>query len=229
MTSIIGYIDLLLNEAAGILGDMQRKFLQRAQTNVVRLASLLDDLSRITFHDGERFSIAPSPVDAVAVIDDALTLLAGQMRQRSVSVQLQIADSLPPVSTERDALQQIVGHLLANAVYASFPGGRIHLEVAVARPEGHHLPRLLIAFTDQGGGIAEDQQPRVFSRKYQSQNAIISGVGDTGVGLAIAKALVESQGGTISFETEVGVGSTFKVMLPLVINSDPEEERSHAP
>ena len=68
MTSISGYIDLLLGESAGILGEMQRKFLQRVSANVTRLAAMLDDLVRITALDTGQFTLMPEPIDILAVI-----------------------------------------------------------------------------------------------------------------------------------------------------------------
>src|SRR5262245_15040414 len=76
---------------------------------------------------------------------------------------------------------------------------------------GHYV---LIAMRDSGGGIAPADRPRVFNRVYRADNPLIKGVGDTGVGLSIAKVLIEAQGGRIWLESTVGQGSTFNVLLP---------------
>ncbi len=74
---------------------------------------------------------------------------------------------------------------------------------------------MFVSIEDRGGGIASEDQARVFARKYKAENPLIQGLGDTGVGLAIAKALVEAHGGEIWLETQPGVGSAFNFTLPL--------------
>jgi two-component system phosphate regulon sensor histidine kinase PhoR len=74
----------------------------------------------------------------------------------------------------------------------------------------------MIQVTDSGGGIPEEDLPRVFTRLYRADNVLIQGVGDTGVGLSIAKTLTEAQHGRIWVESEAGVGATFNVLLPIV-------------
>src|SRR5690606_34780483 len=78
MTSISGYVDLLLTESTGILGEMQRKFLQRVAANVTRLAAMLDDLINLTAIDSGQFSLTPEPIDVVGLIEDAITSSSNQ-------------------------------------------------------------------------------------------------------------------------------------------------------
>jgi signal transduction histidine kinase len=77
-----------------------------------------------------------------------------------------------------------------------------------------------VSVADTGGGIAPEDQRRVFQRLYRADNPLVSGLGDTGVGLSIAKSLVEAQGGRIWVESEMGVGSTFSFILPLSSDDD---------
>jgi signal transduction histidine kinase len=86
--------------------------------------------------------------------------------------------------------------------------------------DGHQF--ISIQVSDNGGGISSEDIPRVFARRYRAEHSLIQGVGDTGVGLSIAKALVEAQNGRIWVETEAGVGSTFSVLMP-VLEKSPEE------
>jgi signal transduction histidine kinase len=79
---------------------------------------------------------------------------------------------------------------------------------------------LFVSVTDTGGGIAPEDQRRVFQRLYRADNPLINGLGDTGVGLSIAKALVEAQGGRIWVESDMGKGSTFSFILPLSSDDD---------
>ncbi|HLU08170.1 MAG TPA: ATP-binding protein [Oceanobacillus sp.] len=231
MTSIVGYVDLILNESAGILGEMQRKFMQRVAANVTRLASMLDDLIQITFLDTGRFTLQPQPVDMVEIIEDALTSATNQLREKGLTVHLSLADDLPPATGDKDALGEIVGQLLTNAYLASPPGSEIFIsakqETVNRQTNGHKEPvaSLLVSVEDRGGGIAVEDQPRVFARKYKAENPLIQGLGDTGVGLAIARALVEAHGGELWLETHEGVGSVFNFTIPLAPAPETEVER----
>lgn len=231
MTSVVGYVELVLNESAGILGEMQRKFLQRVSANVTRLTRMIDDLIRITALDAGGFDPARQAVDVIALIEDAITAAAVQLREKGLIVHLNLQEDLPAARVDRDATQQVIGQLLTNAYLATPPGGAItvsarrwsgslgngKLPSANGSRNGSHSPPtdgLLITVEDRGGGIAPEDQARVFARKYKAENPLVQGLGDTGVGLAIAKALVEAHGGTISVEVTPGIGSAFNVVLP---------------
>ncbi len=221
MTSIVGYVELMLNESAGILGEMQRRFLQRVSANITRLTSMIDDLIRVTFLDAGSVTLAQRPVDVVEVIEDALTAASNQLREKALTVNLSLDDDLPPVRGDREAISQIIGELLTNAYLASPPGKTISVTAKRYQPtpsarseNGKHAQSVFISIADNGGGIPLEEQTRVFARKYRAENPLIQGLGDTGVGLSVAKALVEAHSGSIWLDTKPGVGSTFYVTLP---------------
>ncbi len=217
MTSVVGYVDLMLNESAGILGEMQRKFLQRVSANITRLASMIEDLTRISFLDAGRFILDPEPVDVVTLIEDAITGASNQLREKGLTVHLNLEDNIPAIRADRDAIGQIVGQLLTNAYLASPPGSAIYITAQrkLETNGKHPADMMFVSIEDRGGGIAPEDQARVFARKYKAENPLIQGLGDTGVGLAIAKALVEAHGGEIWLETHSGIGSAFNFTLPL--------------
>ena len=94
--------------------------------------------------------------------------------------------------------------------------GNVYLRVQTKAEDGKEY--VLIQVSDTGGGIPLEDLPRVFTRLYRADNVLIQGVGDTGVGLSIAKTLTEAQKGRIWVESEVGTGSTFSVLLPIAKN-----------
>ncbi len=218
MTSINSYTDLLLGESVGILGEMQRQFLQRINANIMRMEGLLEDLVRATTIDSEQLSLSPEPVDPIKVIEEAITSLSTQFSERQVGVQMDLPTKLPPIHADRDSLYQIVLRLLSNACQCSQPNTKIqvHARLEEYSDDISGLPNyLFMSVTDTGGGIAPEDQRRVFQRLYRADNPLIDGLGDTGVGLSVAKALVETQGGRIWVESEKGEGSTFSFILPL--------------
>ena len=226
ITSMTGYVDLLLGESAGILGEMQRKFLQRVASNISRLVLMLNDLIRVTELDTGAVSLSPEPVDVTALIEDAITDLASQFREKGLTVSLNLDDSLPTIPVDRDAIGQILGQLLSNAYLVSPPSSEVFVSAQRRRlklssgvePEDC----LLISVGDRGGGISPEDEQHVFARKYKAENPLIEGLGDTGVGMAIARALAEAHGGRMWLESRENVGSLFNVALPM--RSEPEVE-----
>lgn len=213
MSSIVGYTDLLLGESVGILGALQRKFLERTKASITRMEGLLDDLIRVATNTPEDVQIQAAPVNLAEVIDQAIAQIQQHLREKSILLKVDLPDELPQLIADRDALHQILMHLLNNAALVTPENGEIALKSAQVAQNGEQF--LLIQVTDSGGGIPEKDIPRVFSRLYRADNPLIEGVGDTGVGLSIAKALTEAQHGRIWVESETGKGATFSVMLPL--------------
>jgi signal transduction histidine kinase len=218
MSSIVGYTDLLLGESIGILGALQRKFLERIRASSERMGGLVDDLMEKTIVENGDWSGSAQNVDISPIIDDAIALSMSQLREKNIALRVDLPDELPAINIDRESLQQILLHLLQNAGSATPTGGQISLRASVTR-ENNNQEYLLLQISDSGSGISSEDLPRVFSRLYRADNSPIQGVGDTGIGLAVAKALVEAQKGRIWVDTEISRGSTFSVLLPTSSNS----------
>ncbi|MEK6753411.1 MAG: ATP-binding protein [Chloroflexota bacterium] len=213
LSSIVGYTDLLLGESVGILGALQRKFVERIKASTERIRSLTDDMIQITTLETELNDLKPESVDLNSIIDNAMSYTSTQVREKNISMHLELPKALAPIHADREALQQILIHLLQNAGAATPFEGAIRLKVQTRSENG--LDYILIQVADSGGGIASNDLPRVFTRLYRADNVLIQGVGDTGVGLSIAKTLTEAQHGRIWVESEQGTGATFSVLLPI--------------
>jgi signal transduction histidine kinase len=218
MTSITGYVDLLLSEASGILGEMQRKFLQRVATNVNRLGLMLDDLIQITELDTGHLSFRAAPINIANMIEDLITNTALHFREKGLTVNLNVHDNIPDLEADKDAIEQVFMQLFNNAFLVSPPNSQIGIRASKRQASldgDDKTDCLLVTIEDKGGGISEEDIPRVFARKYKAENPLISGLGDTGVGLSIAKALIEAQGGRLWVESRTNVGSSFSFLLPI--------------
>jgi signal transduction histidine kinase len=209
MSSIVGYTDLLMGESVGILSALQRKFIERIKASTERIGGLVDDL------ETGKMEFKPEPIDLNLIIDNAMAYTSTQIREKNITLRLDLTGTAPRIQTDRDALQQILIHLLQNATAATQTEGNISLRVQMQDEAENHF--LSIQVTDNGGGIASEDIPRVFARRYRAEHSLIQGLGDTGVGLSIAKTLIEAQNGRIWVETEAGVGSTFNVLMPVVV------------
>ena len=212
MSSIVGYTDLLLGESVGILGALQRKFVERIKASTERIGSLIDDLIQVTTLEAGLTDLKSELVDLNAILDNAMSYTSSLVREKNITIHLDLPKQLSPIHADREALQQILIHLLQNAGAASPVEGQITLKVQTQTEAGQDY--VLIEVTDSGGGIPPEDLPRVFTRLYRADNVLIQGVGDTGVGLSIAKTLTEAQRGRIMVKADPGVGSTFSVLLP---------------
>lgn len=219
MTSILGYLSLLLQESAGILGERQRNFLERIATGVDRLEIMIQDLVQITALDTGRLKLQIEPVSVVHVIEDVMTDTFMQFREKRLALNLDLDDRMAPIPVDRTGLRTVIGQLLTNAYLVSPPGSEITI---VAKQDAYRIREaenlrecVFVSVTDQGGGVATDDLEDVFKRRYKATNPLIAGLGDTGVGLAIAKAIVEAHHGRLWITTQEGAGSRLSFVIPI--------------
>ena len=223
LSSIVGYTDLLLGESVGILGALQRKFVERVKASTERIRNLTDDMIQITTLETELNDLKTESVDLNSIIDNAMSYTSTQVREKNISMHLELPKKLQPIQADREALQQILIHLLQNAGAATPFEGSVRLTVETRTEDG--MDFILIQVADSGGGIPAEDLPRVFTRLYRADNVLIQGVGDTGVGLSIAKTLTEAQHGRIWVESEPGVGAAFSVLLPIAGANSTEKQK----
>lgn len=212
MTSIVGYTELLMNESVGKLDDTQRRFLQRVQANIERMGALLNDLMGITALDSGKLDIELEPVNIERALDRALQNARFRLAERELNTHLEIGE-VGPIYLDPDCFQQIVDNLLNNACKSSETATTIHIAAHQERDENGKA-YLHFSVSDTGEGIAPEDRARVFERFYRADSALISGLGETGVGLAIVKEMVEAHHGQVWMETELGQGTTFHVVMP---------------
>jgi signal transduction histidine kinase len=222
MSSISGYTDLLISESVGILGALQKKFLERVKASTDRMHQLLNDLVQITTIDSGNFLFTLQPLELLDIIDLAIEATSAQFREKELSLRVNINPNLPKLHTDKDALQQILLHLLQNAGTATPVEGEVYLKAQLYDKTKEDV--ILLSVTDSGEGIPKEELPRVFSRLYRADNPLIQGVGDTGVGLSIAKTLTEALGGRIWVESGAENGATYSVLLPITSPAVTQQE-----
>jgi len=225
-SSMVGYTDLLLSESAGILGGMQRKFLDRIRASITRTEALFEDLLQLLLLPEKIAAPRMQPVDVASVIDGAITGASDTVREKNLILRLDVDEEMPPVEVDRDALQQILNHLVQNAVLITPPEKEVVLTTHTPLAEQNRQLALLITVKDSGPGIAAEDQPRVFTRLYRTEGPLIEGLGDTGVGMAVARTLTEAMGGRIWLESQIGHGTTFFILLPVQVGQTSSQERA---
>jgi signal transduction histidine kinase len=208
LTSINGYLELILDEDQSTLTEEQKGFLGVIRRNADRLQRLVGDLLLVAQLDSSAMVLKRAQVDLAALARQAFDGARAAAEDRGVELTLECAE-VATLDADADRLIQIIDKLLSNALKFTPPGGRIDLRL---RAEGDTM-RFEVA--DTGPGISSEDQLRLFDRFFRSSNAITEAVQGTGVGLSIVDALVRGHGGTIEVESEVGVGSTFTMVLPI--------------
>ncbi len=221
LTAIITYTDLLLGEAVGLIGRTQRRFLENIRHNVERISAVLNELV-----DEQAFAVEEIvgeaeivSADAGKIIKQALEDFRERLEKEGIGTVLELADDLPEVEADPESVSQIMIDLLNNAYHCTPPGGTITVRAKLFEGEekegiGEGRPHLIVSVSDSGGGIAPEDQRKIFNRFYWTEGSPIAGLG-VGVALPVVKALVEAYGGRVWMESEAGVGTTFSFILPM--------------
>ncbi len=214
LSSIMGYTDLILSETVGILGALQRKFIERIRFSTERMRVMLDELVRLSILPGMKAEFRPNFINMNSVVDFAIAETSGHMREKKITLRVDLPEELPQLSADEDSVQQILIQLMQNATAATPVEGTVSLNFRLESIQtGQQY--LLMQVTDSGGGILPEDMARVFERRYRAEHPLIQGVGDNGIGLSIAKALVDAHSGRIWVDSVPGVSSTFSVLLPI--------------
>jgi PAS domain S-box-containing protein len=221
LTSIVGNTELLLDGDAGEVGSLQRRLLEAVDRNARRLDSLVDDLlllSRIdsgTLHTGRR------PVRLAEVVEGALEAIAAQQAS-DVEVNVDLPAEPVLVRGDRDQLERVTTNLFGNALKFTPPGGRVDIRVQAGAGD------VRLTVSDTGIGIPEADLPHVFDRFFRSSRSQRDNRPGTGLGLTIAKSIVEQHHGSIRVSSNASGGTTFEVTLPRLVTGAgvPAKERA---
>lgn len=212
LSSILQNNDLLLGESVGSLNPMQRNLIETMKASTARLHAVIGDFIQVTSRKAVP-SAAHELADLSSIMTDAIEDTGSQIRAKRITLNVELPENLSPLYVNRAALQEILTRLLSNAGAISPLQGTMHLRVQQKEHEGKEY--LLIQVSDTGGGIPPEDLPRVFTPLYRETDVPARGVGETGMGLFIAKTLTEAQNGRIWVETELRVGSTYNVLIPI--------------
>jgi len=175
---------------------------------------LIQDLLSVTAIEAGRLSIAPRKLKVEDLFQDASEMLEGIAREKSITLNVEGVADLPAVRGDPTRVLQVFSNLVGNAVKFTPPGGVITLSAARAG-DG-----IQCAITDTGAGIPPEELPRIFGKFWQSKKGDHRGVG---LGLAIARGIVEAHGGSIGVRSEVGRGSVFSFSLPVWSDDEPAD------
>jgi signal transduction histidine kinase len=204
LASILGFSDLMLQRDLDPAD--RRRYLELVRGEADRLAALLNDLLDLQRIEETGVQLTREEIDLSKLLEGQVVLYSAQSDRHALELD---TDEGCIVLADRDRLAQVVGNLLSNAIKYSPDGGVVHIE---ARCAGS---RVRVTFHDDGMGIPLVQQRQIFTKFFRGDAGRRLGIGGTGLGLALARDIVEAHGGRIGFESLEGRGSTFWFDLPL--------------
>jgi signal transduction histidine kinase len=209
LTSIKGYVDLVLEGEGGPVTEDQREFLGVAIENADRLLALINDLLDIARIEAGHVEVRSEPFDIAAVITQVTRVLQPQRQAKGHELTVTVEGGLPAALGDPERTAQVLTNLVSNAIKYTPPGGQI--EVAARATDG----AIEVTVRDNGAGFTEEEAAHAFDRFYRAQNRSTRETSGTGLGLAITKSLIELQHGTIRLVTAPGRGSAFTFTLPI--------------
>lgn len=209
ITAVKGFAETLLG---GAVNDEEtaRSFLQIIYDESDRLNRLIGDILELSKIESRRVPLVFSPVEVTSFVDKSIKLMQSEADRKNITISLNVEPGLY-VEADEDRLRQIVMNLLSNGINYTAEGGRLSLKA-----EGRGEDYIRIEISDTGSGIPKKDLPRIFERFYRVDKARSRSSGGTGLGLSIVKHLIELHKGTISVKSEVGIGSTFTIELPVL-------------
>jgi len=210
MTSIRGYADMLEQGMVGTLSAQQVEFVRTITRNAERMQVLVSDLQDVSRIETGQLQLKLGATTLAEALDSALQATQPQIEARSQQLALEVPEDLPPVHADRARLTQVLTNLLSNAYKYTREGGQIRVRAWLEDGYVH------CAVADTGVGMSPEDQARLFTKFFRSEDPAVREVSGTGLGLCIVKSLVEMQGGRLRVESESGKGTTMTFTVPVV-------------
>ena len=212
MTGILGMLQFALEED---LAPTLREYLQTTQSSARSLLRILNDILDMAKFEAGKLIIEENPFALQECLAQSVDIIMPEVRRKGLAFTVTVAKDVPEMALgDQMRLRQVLINLIGNAVKFT-EGGQVTVNVTAAeRPTDGKRP-VTFAVTDTGIGIPDDKKDLLFRIFSQIDPSLNRNYGGTGLGLAISREIVELMGGTISFVSEAGVGSTFSFTIPL--------------
>jgi len=209
-------LGLLLGGVVGEVGPEQGKFLSIAQRNITRLSRLINDLLDVAKLEAGKMDIRPVTFELNDLVHHVAETLRSLAESQKVTIKEEFPDGGVQVEADPDRITQVVTNLMGNAIKFTPEGGTVTLEVDPTRkdPEISEEPCIVISVKDTGVGISSEDQDRIFQKFEQGSGPTPKNVSSTGLGLTIAKEIVELHKGKIWVESKEGEGGRFAFAIP---------------
>jgi signal transduction histidine kinase len=205
LTAIMGYVELLREEPG--LGPDPRHFVEVIDRNAGRLRQLLDDVLFVTQVEAGHIDLQLEPVALDELVAGAVAAAQPRAAERQIALTARV-QPIPAQPGDRERLAQLLDNLISNALKFTPPGGEVQVALTA------DVDGAVLCVRDSGIGIPDDEQEHLFERFYRASAATTRAISGAGLGLTIAKAIVEGHGGQIAVSSRAGAGTSMRAKLP---------------
>ncbi|MGH7197086.1 MAG: ATP-binding protein [Candidatus Saccharimonadales bacterium] len=211
LTSVKGYLSMVLEGDVGSLKPDQRKLVEEAYSSSQRMVYLIGDFLNVSRIQTGKFVLERKKVTLPNVIKEEIEQLATTAERRSVRLEYHTPTHFPTLDVDENKIRQVIMNLIDNAIFYSKPGGVVKVELIASAKEACFKVR------DSGIGVPEEERHKLFTKFFRASNARRARPDGTGIGLFMAKKVIVAHGGSIIFETQENKGSTFGFCLPVIV------------
>ncbi|NTW61436.1 GAF domain-containing sensor histidine kinase [Candidatus Saccharibacteria bacterium] len=209
LTSIKGYISMIMEGDAGQVTAQQKKFLEEAFNSSERMVRLIGDFLNVSRLQTGKFVIEKRPVDLSVIVAQEIESLKPNAEARHMKLVYDKPDNFPILNVDEDKMRQVIMNFSDNAIYYSHDDSAIFIDLKVDGDE------VVFTVKDNGIGVPNSEKEHLFSKFFRATNARKHRPDGTGVGLFLARKVVNAHGGQIIFKSQEGKGSTFGFRLPI--------------
>lgn len=210
LTAIKGYLSMLLEGDAGDIKVSQYDFINEAYNGANRMVGLINDLLNVSRMDTGRFFLEQKDVDIECVVEEEINQLQNAAKTKGLYLKLEKKGRVPHIWVDETKIRQVVMNFMDNAIYYTNTGG---VTVVLSHDEKNFIYEVL----DTGIGVPEAQVSHLFEKFFRADNARTARPDGTGLGIYLAKRVIEDHGGEIIFRTTPGKGSVFGFKMPLKV------------
>ena len=214
LTAIVGYLSLLQGGVVSGIPKEANDMIENANTNAARLSSLIDDILDLQKVSGGHLQYSMNDVLLSEFIKQTIEFNQGYATKYHVQLVCENLAEKNNIRIDTNRMHQVMANLISNAIKYSPQGEKVSVQAQCNNGQ------INISVTDKGAGIPKEFRSQVFEKFTQSDSSNTRQVGGTGLGLSISKMIVEAHGGSIDFETEIGIGTTFNIYLPTIVNNN---------
>ena len=206
-------ISKILEEKIGPLNSKQKSYLEEILQTLQRLVKIIDDLLHTTKIEEGKILEKTQKFSLEAIVDYVLSLLGSEIAKKKINLEVNKPfNPLPPIQMDVEKIKLVVQNLLDNAIKYTRESGRIVISL-----EERSGKEILFSIKDNGIGIPEKEKERIFTKFFRAENAQKVEPSGSGLGLYVAKNIIEAHGGKIWFESKEGKGTAFYFTLPIII------------
>ncbi len=208
LTSIKGYLSMVLEGDVGPVTKNERKMIQTAFDSAERMVFLIADLLNVSRLQSGKFVIENKPTDLAKMIESQVEQLQETAKNHRLTLSFAKPENFPTLSVDETKIQQVVMNFMDNAVFYTPSGGSIEVRLEATDKE------VIYTVNDTGLGVPKAEQAHLFTKFYRANNARKARPDGTGLGLFMAKKVIVAQGGAVIFKSTEGKGSTFGFSFP---------------